>query len=101
MTSQGSPYARFRRSLSTGNPLLVDAAARELAQISLTDALAIVSVFAAADDRRAQRAAVRWAARCALERSDVDLAALQEICARLADLPDPDAVEVLRGYAGG
>jgi hypothetical protein len=39
MTSDGSAYARFRRALNTGNPTLVIAAARELPQVGLHDAL--------------------------------------------------------------
>ncbi len=35
MTSDGNPYARFRRALATGNEMLVLAAARELPQIAL------------------------------------------------------------------
>jgi hypothetical protein len=35
VTSDGSPYARFRRALETGNELLVLGAARELPQIAL------------------------------------------------------------------
>jgi hypothetical protein len=39
MTSDGSPYARFRRALATGNPGLVMPAAAELGRLSLADAL--------------------------------------------------------------
>ena len=42
MTSDGNPYARFRRALETGNETLVVAAARELPQVSLDDAVAQV-----------------------------------------------------------
>jgi hypothetical protein len=40
-TSQGSPYVRFRRTLKTGNELLVIATARELPRVPLEDALRI------------------------------------------------------------
>ena len=36
---KGSPYARFRRALQTGNPTMVQAAAAELPQLSLSDAM--------------------------------------------------------------
>jgi hypothetical protein len=39
VTSQGHAYARFRRALLTKNVRLIDAAARELTQVSLEDAL--------------------------------------------------------------
>jgi hypothetical protein len=41
VTRDGSPYARFRRALETGNELLVVSAARELPRIALDDALRI------------------------------------------------------------
>jgi hypothetical protein len=45
VTSEGSPYARFRRALETGNEMLVLGAARELPQIALDDALRICLVL--------------------------------------------------------
>lgn len=63
MTSQGSAPARFRRALATGNVLLVTATAAEMPRLSLGDALGVLLVFARAGDERAERAAVRWAAR--------------------------------------
>jgi hypothetical protein len=39
VTSQGSPYGRFRRGLDTGNTTIALAAAAELQSVSLTDAL--------------------------------------------------------------
>jgi hypothetical protein len=47
---------------------LVDAAARELPQIALDDALRILLVMAAKHDERYDRAAARFAARVTLER---------------------------------
>lgn len=62
VTSQGRPYGRFRKALAAGNLLLIEAAARELPQIGLADALAILEAFAAADDPR------YGTRRCALRR---------------------------------
>jgi hypothetical protein len=67
VTSDGSPYARFRRALGTGNEHLVLAAARELPQIALDDALRICLVLRTGDPGRYERAAVRWLGRFALE----------------------------------
>ena len=39
MTSQGHAYARFKRALSTRNPTLATAAAQELEEVALDDAL--------------------------------------------------------------
>jgi hypothetical protein len=63
VTSQGHAYSRFRRALLTKNVRLIDAAARELAQISLEDALRILVALAEKRDQRFERAAARFAAR--------------------------------------
>ena len=70
VTSQGSPYPRFRRALTTGNLLLIRAAAAELPYVELGDALKIVAVMAAKQDHAYQRAAIRWLGRFALERAE-------------------------------
>jgi hypothetical protein len=67
VTSDGSPDARFRRALATGNENLVVAAARELPQVALDDALRICLVLRSGDPGRYERAAVRWLGRFALE----------------------------------
>jgi hypothetical protein len=67
VTSDGSPYARFRRALGTGNQLLVLAAARELPRVGLDDALRICLVLRDGDSERYDRACVRWLGRFALE----------------------------------
>jgi len=65
--SSGSPYARFRRALGTGDLPLVRAAAAELPRVDLQDALRICLLMSAQDDDRFERAAVRWLARATLE----------------------------------
>jgi len=115
MTSGGSPYARFKRALATGNLALVRAAAAELPAVDLADALAICLLMSARDDDRFERAAVRWLARLALERPGIGLGELRDglvafeampynpAAARgtLAEMCDrvglPGAVRVLRG----
>ena len=67
MTSSGSPYARFRRALATGNLAMVRAAAAELPQVDLADALEICALMADAEPERYERAALRWLARFTLE----------------------------------
>jgi hypothetical protein len=87
MTSDGSPYARFRRALDTGNELLVLSAARELPQIALDDALRICLVLRDGDPRRYERAAVRWLGRFALETGAVTMRDLRTAAAALEALP--------------
>ena len=95
MTSQGSPHTRFRRALEGGNPLIARAAAHELPQISLEDALALTLLLRDADGARFPRAAVRWhrrltdaAPRLTLEESNLALAAL---LAMGGSAPEPGA----------
>lgn len=87
MTSDGNPYARFRRALETGNETLVVAAARELPQVSLDDALRICLVLRGGDPVRYERAAVRWLGRFALEGRGVTIGDLRAAAQALDDLP--------------
>jgi hypothetical protein len=98
MTSEGSPYARFRRALDTGNEILVLDAARELPQIALEDALRICLVLRDGDPSRYDRAAVRWLGRFALEARAATIADLRAAAGALATLPTAtaDAMEQLQ-----
>ena len=60
MTSQGHPYARFKRALQTRNPTLATAATQELEEVALDDALRLVLLYREARDWRFERAALRW-----------------------------------------
>jgi hypothetical protein len=95
MTSQGSAYSRFRRALLTKNPALIDAAARELPHVGLTDALHILVVLADRRDPRFQRAAARFAARATLERQ-LSPAEAHRVLALAESLPSaPETVATL------
>jgi hypothetical protein len=98
MTSEGNPYARFRRALSMGSEAVVLAAARELPQIALDDALRICLVLRGGDPDRYERAAVRWLGRFALEARGVTIEDLRLAAAALDALPDraPEAMERLQ-----
>jgi len=65
---KGGSYQRFKRALDLGNPTLVRAAAAELPQIGLEDALAICLVLLEHEPRTFPAAAARWHARLCLER---------------------------------
>ena len=60
VTSQGHPYARFKRALATRNATLATAAAQELDEVALDDALRLVLLYREARDWRFERAALRW-----------------------------------------
>jgi hypothetical protein len=99
VTSDGSPYARFRRALDIGNEALVLAAAHELPHIALDDALRICLVLRDSDRSRYERAAVRWLGRFALEAHGVTIDALRLAADALDLLPTrtADAMEQLQG----
>lgn len=86
VTSQGSPYARFRRALATRNPTVAWAAAAELPKLDLADALALC-LLAIGDPGRYNRAAARWHARYCTEVRGVTLAESQLVLAALLALP--------------
>jgi hypothetical protein len=98
MTSDGSPYARFRRALETGNEHLVQTAARELPRIALDDALRICLVLRDGDPIRFERAAVRWLGRFALEARGVTIDVLRRAADALEALPErpSDAMDQLQ-----
>ena len=100
MTSQGHPYAGFRRALLTKNVRLIDAAARQLQHVGLEDALRILLVLAEMGDDRFERAAARFAARVTTERR-LGLAEARYVLALAESLPrSPNAVApLLRAYA--
>jgi hypothetical protein len=97
MTSDGSPYTRFRRALDAGNLNLVVAAAAELPRVGLDDALRVCLLLRDGDPERFERAAVRWTGRFALEARNVSLEAIERAITALNVLPDrpDDAMERL------
>jgi len=65
----GSAYGEFRRALATGDPMLVMAAAQQVGQMRLDDALDVVLVLTT--DRRYRRAAAKWIARATIQEPSV------------------------------
>ena len=95
MSIKGSPYAHFRRALGTGNLALIRTAAAELPQINLDDALRICLVIRKREPESFDRAACRWLARYATQRS----ATLARLAVAVAALDlmrdDPDLASEL------
>ncbi len=90
MTSQGSPYTRFRRAIATGDLTIIRLAALEVPRVNLREALAILPLIAVQEPDRYERAACKWLARLALER-DVGLEEVGiavDALDRLATAPD-------------
>jgi len=66
--SPGHGYAEFKRALERGNLWVAEAAARDLPQVSLEDALRLVHLYAEKRSPKFERAAMRWLERYLLER---------------------------------
>ena len=87
MTSQGNPWSRFQRALTTGNLTLVRAAAAELPRIGVAEAAAML-VIEQAEPQTYERAARRWLAMiCEERRSAIDLLGVAQAAAALDALP--------------
>ena len=98
MTSQGNAYARFRRALERGNVTATLAAAAELRQLGLTDALEVCLVLRS-DPPRFERAIVWWHARYIAERRDLGFAESAAVLALLAALAGPRGDVAARSLA--
>lgn len=99
MGEHGSAYGRFLKALSTRNPLLVTAAAHELPQLSLADALAVCLVLLEGDPKRFGRAAVRWHGRFCLEVRGLSQPEAQLALSALAAMRGPAAPLALGALA--
>jgi hypothetical protein len=97
VTSQGSPYGRFRRALDHGNTLQALSAAAELKHVALSDAL--VLLLARNDRPRFQRAALRWHARYCQELRVHDPAEVQATLALLFMLAGPGSPSAAQALA--
>jgi hypothetical protein len=73
--------------LKAHSVLLAELSAREMGSLSLDDALALVTLYAAEGDVKYERAAARLMARIVAERPDLRLTELQLAAAVLAELP--------------
>jgi hypothetical protein len=83
VTAQGSPATRFARAIEHRSVLLAEIAARELGRLSLEQALELVILYGEAEDKRYERAALRFLARAATEQHEMTLASLVRLAAAL------------------
>jgi hypothetical protein len=97
VTAQGSALTRYRRALERRHVFGAEIAAREMAYMSLRDALGLLALYAAEDSPKYGKAATRWLGRLALESDDLSLEDAQLAAAALMSLPRrPDsAMKVL------
>jgi hypothetical protein len=82
VTSQGSPYMRFRRALDRGNVTEALSSASELEHVGLNEALELCLLLRDKQPARYPRAALRWHARLCRE-VDVSLQEAQAVLAAL------------------
>lgn len=102
MGAAGSPHAAFQRALRTRNLTRALTEARDLATVSLADALELLLLIGDQRPDHYGRAAARWLARYTLELRDVDLVEAQLVASALAGLRAQDprpAVLTLRSLA--
>jgi hypothetical protein len=90
MTSQGHPYARFRRVIERRSVAAAWATATELEQVSLADSLSLVLLVRDREPMRYPKAALRWHARYCSERPNVSLEAAMSLLALLIHLQSGD-----------
>jgi hypothetical protein len=102
MTSQGTAHGRFQRALQRRNIREAELAAREIGQLSMIDALALVACYARTGCPKFDQAAVRWLERLAAEHGaslgDMRLAAAALECLQTKqhDLAEKMLVRFLR-----
>jgi hypothetical protein len=89
VTAEGHPYSRFRRAIERRALWAAEDAARELPDISLEDALALVHLYADRRSPKYERAALRWLERYLVEATP-RLRNVAEIASALSRR-DPDA----------
>jgi hypothetical protein len=87
VTAQGSALTRYRRALERRHIFGAEIAAKEMAYVSLRDALGLLALYAAEDSPNYGKAATRWLGRLALESDDLSLDDAQLAAAALQARP--------------
>ena len=99
MTSEGHPYAVFRRALERRSVAAAWAAAAGLPQLTLADALALSLLVRDREPHRYDRVAVRWLARFCDEEAGVELDEAMLVAAHLAAVRAPAPLAAARSFA--
>jgi hypothetical protein len=99
---KGSDYRWFKDALERRDLPLVKATAAQLPAVNLDDALSIALLVIEHEPHNAERAALRWLGRWALESNDTSLAGLHEATLAMSALAhEPERWEaVLRRLEG-
>ena len=83
VTSEGHPGARLQRALAAGNIFAAEQAAFEVPFVPLTEARALVELYAEKGDRKFERAALKYLRRY-LDEADPSLGDVAQVAALLA-----------------
>jgi hypothetical protein len=104
VTAQASPRARFKRAMIEGGWIFhAELAAREAGNLTLTEALQLVCLYAEAEPAKFQRAALRWLGRYVTEGKAVSLLKAQLALSALSELRAGEreaAAKLLTGLVG-
>lgn len=84
VTAEAHPGARLRRALAAGNLTAAEQAAFEVAFVPLSDARALVELYAEKGDGKYERAALKYLARYLAE-ANPSLADVAHVAALLAE----------------
>jgi hypothetical protein len=96
VTSQGHRYAQFQRALKTGNAHLALAAAAEVRQVGLADALSLLLLIREDKPVLYDKAAVRWFAKYGADDRYLLLRDARELVDLLDGIGRHDQVAVVR-----
>lgn len=84
VTAEGHPGARLQRALAAGNLTAAEQAAFEIPFVPLSEARALVELYAEKGDRKYERAALKYLARYLAE-ANPSLAEVAQVAALLAE----------------
>ena len=84
VTSEGHPGARLQRALAAGNLTSAEQAAFEIAFVPLTEARALVELYAEKGDRKFERAALKYLRRY-MDEANPSLVDVAQVAALLAE----------------
>jgi hypothetical protein len=99
VTSEGHPYAVFRRALERRHVAAAWAAAAGLPQLTLADALALCLLVRDREPQRYGPLAVRWLSRFCKEQPAVELDEAALVAAHLVAFRAPKPVAAARAFA--
>ncbi len=84
VTSEGHPGARLQRALAVGNLVAAEQAAFDIGFVPLTDARALVELYAEKGDPKYERAALKYLRRY-MDETDASLEDVAHVAAILAE----------------